>query len=345
MLNFSLFMADPGISLHPQSGRLPPSLTSWRTWRAHVRIARIDHWVKNVFVIPGIVVALTLNRVPLTWDLVGRAVIGLLAVGLIASSNYVINEICDAPFDRFHPLKRNRPVPSGAVIIPLAYAQWLLLGAAGLALSWHISRWFGWDMLVLLIMGCAYNLQPLRTKDIPYFDVVTEAINNPIRLAAGWLIVSSTIPPASLLLSYWLVGCYFMALKRYAEYRHLKEDDSLSKYRKSLAFFTPELLLSSVIFYASSAMLFFGAFLMRYRVELVLSFPLIAVVMAIYFVLAWKPNSPVEHPEKLYREWKLMLAVVSCAVVMMVCLVVNMPWISNVFTPTAPVSGAYVQGK
>jgi ABC-type dipeptide/oligopeptide/nickel transport system permease subunit len=92
-------------------------------------------------------------------------------------------------------------------------------------------------------------------------------------------------------------------------------------------------------------MLFFGAFLMRYRVELVLSFPFIAVVMAIYFVLAWKRDSPVEHPEKLYREWKLMFAVVSCTAVMIVCLVVDMPWISNIFIPTAPVSGAYVQGK
>ena len=92
-------------------------------------------------------------------------------------------------------------------------------------------------------------------------------------------------------------------------------------------------------------MLFFGAFLMRYRVELVLSFPFIAVVMTIYFVLAFKRDSPVEHPEKLYREWKLMLAVGSCAAVMTVCLVVDMPWINNFFTPTAPVSGAYVQGR
>ncbi|HUC54069.1 MAG TPA: UbiA prenyltransferase family protein [Candidatus Cybelea sp.] len=320
-------------------------MTSWRTYSAHLRIARIDHWVKNVFVLPGIVVALTLHRLPLTGDLVGKAVVGLLAVGLIASSNYVINELCDAPFDRFHPLKRNRPVPSGAVIIPLAYAQWIILGIAGLLLSWTISPWFTWDMLVLLIMGCAYNLRPLRTKDIPYVDVVTEAINNPLRLLAGWLIVSSTFPPLSLLLSYWLIGCYFMALKRYAEYRHLKEDDSLSKYRASLAFFTPELLLFSVVFYASSAMLFFGAFLMRYRLELVLSFPLIAVVMAIYFSLAFKRDSPAEHPEKLYKQRKLMLAVVGCAAVMILCLVVDMPWINNFFTPTAPVSGAYVERK
>lgn len=320
---------------------MPSSLTSRHTFSAHLRIARIDHWVKNVFVLPGIVVALTLYRLPLTWHLVGKTVVALLAVGLIASSNYVINELCDAPFDRFHPLKRNRPVPSGAVIIPVAYAQWIFLGIAGLALSWTISSWFAWNMLVLLIMGSAYNLRPLRTKDVPYLDVLTEAINNPLRLLAGWLIVSSTFPPLSLLLSYWLIGCYFMALKRYAEYRHLKEDDSLSKYRTSLAFFTPELLLFTVVFYASSAMLFFGAFLMRYRLELVFSFPLIAAVMAIYFSLAFKRDSPAEHPETLYKERKLMLAVVGCSVVMILCLVVDMPWISSFFTPTAPVSRAY----
>ena len=84
---------------------------------------------------------------------------------------------------------------------------------------------------------------------------------------------------------------------------------------------------------------------MRYRVELVLSFPFIAVVMAIYFVLAFRRDSPAEHPEKLYRERKLMLVVVSCTVVMIFCLVVDMLWINKLFTPTAPVSGAYAERK
>jgi decaprenyl-phosphate phosphoribosyltransferase len=324
---------------------LAPSLLSWQTWNAHVQIARIDHWVKNIFVLPGIVVALTLNRIPVSWSLIWNSIVGLIAVGLVASSNYVINELCDAPFDKFHPIKRNRPVPSGTVIIPLAYAQWAILGIGGLLLSREISPWFSWDMSLLLLMGCAYNLRPFRTKDVPYVDVLTEAINNPLRLLAGWLIVSSTFPPISMLLSYWLVGCYFMALKRFAEYRHLQEDGCVAKYRASLAFFTPELLLFSVVFYASSAMLFFGAFLMRYRLELVLSFPLIAVVMAIYFSLAFKPNSPAEHPEKLYREWKLMVAVALCTLCMTVCLVVDIPWLKHFFTPTAPVSGAYIESK
>jgi hypothetical protein len=63
--------------------------------------------------------------------------------------------------------------------------------------------------------------------------------------------------------------------------------------------------------------------------------------MAIYFSMAFEHDSPAEHPEKLYREPKLMLAVGSCALVMFLCLIIDMPWLKKVFTPTAPVSSAY----
>jgi hypothetical protein len=67
--------------------------------------------------------------------------------------------------------------------------------------------------------------------------------------------------------------------------------------------------------------------------------------MAIYFSLAWKPDGAAEYPEKLYRERGLMLAVGSCALVMVVCLVVDMAWLNALFTPTAPVSAAYASPR
>ena len=57
---------------------------------------------------------------------------------------------------------------------------------------------------------------------------------------------------------------------------------------------------------------------MRYRLELILSFPLIAIVMAIYLSLAFEPDSPVINPEKLYRQRTLMIAVGACAALMLV---------------------------
>ena len=308
------------------------------TLLGHLQIARVDHWFKNVFVLPGIVVALGLDPESVTPHLWVRIVLGLLAVCLVASSNYVINELMDARFDRFHPIKCNRPVPSGRVSIPLAYVEWLALAALGLGIALRISLAFTATLAILWLMGWIYNIPPVRSKDLPYVDVLSEAINNPLRLLAGWFIATSaSIAPGSLMLSYWMIGCYFMALKRFAECRNLGDNSRIAAYRKSLAFFNEQQLLVAIMFYGSTAMLFFGAFVMRYRLECILGFPLVAAVMASYLSIAFKEDSPAQHPEKLYREPGLMTAVLACTLVMVLCLFIDMPVLHKIFRPTAPV--------
>jgi len=302
----------------------------------YLQIARIDHWVKNVFVLPGVVVALSVDRSRLaSWSWLSFG-LGMLAICLIASSNYVLNEILDAPSDLTHPTKRNRPVPAGRVKVSWACVEWLGLMVAGLALGLYISKPFALTLVALWIMGCIYNVPPVRSKDLPYMDVLSEAVNNPLRMLAGWYLTGCIlIPPASLLLSYWMVGCYFMAIKRFAEFRDLGHQQSAS-YRKSFAFYNEQRLLVAIMFYGSIAMLFFGAFIMRYRVELILAFPLVALVMAQYLSLAFKPDSAVQRPEGLYREPALMAAVIVCAVVMVLLLFINLPILQRIFSPTIP---------
>jgi len=307
------------------------------SWRGHVAIARVDHWFKNVFVFPGIVVALGTDPYVDRSGLALRIVVGLVAVCLIASSNYTLNELIDAPYDRHHPSKQRRPVPSGQVNVPLGYVQWLALMALGLGVAWTVSPRFMGALLALWVMGCVYNIPPVRSKDLPYVDVLSEAVNNPIRMLAGWFIVTSvTVAPASLLLSYWMIGCYFMALKRFAEYRSIGDAARATAYRKSFRHFTSERLLVSVMFYGAAAMLFFGAFCMRYRLELILAFPAIALVMALYLHVALKPNSAAQNPEKLYREPALMGSVVLATVLILGLLSVDLPIMQRIFTPTAP---------
>ena len=216
--------------------------------RGHLEIARIDHWIKNVFVLPGIVVALSLDPTQLTPALLLRVIVGLLSTCLVASSNYVINEVMDASADVHHPTKFTRPVPSGRVSIPWAYAQWIVLMIVGVGLGLTISIPFAAIMFVLWIMGCIYNIPPLRSKDLPYLDVLSEAVNNPLRMLAGWFISNiPAIPPASLLLSYWMVGCYFMAIKRFAELRCMVNPVQAAAYRKSFGFYTEERLLVAIV--------------------------------------------------------------------------------------------------
>jgi 4-hydroxybenzoate polyprenyltransferase len=307
------------------------------TLLGHVQIARVDHWFKNVFVLPGIVAAVGVDPNHVPPNLLLRTLLGLVSVCLVASSNYVINEVLDAPSDLSHPVKCARPVPSGKVNIPLAYVEWLALMVIGVTVGTMVSVPFAMTVLVLWVMGCLYNIRPVRSKDLPYIDVLSEAVNNPIRMLAGWFIVGThSVAPASLLLSYWMVGCYFMAMKRYAEYRDIGDRDRAAAYRNSFAHYTDERLLVSIMFYGSAAMLFLGAFAMRYRLELILSFPFVSLVMAIYLLLAFRPNSAVQRPEGLYREPTLMTAVVACSLVIAAALLIDMPFVAQIFDPTAP---------
>lgn len=304
------------------------------TLGGHLEIARVDHWFKNVFALPGIVLAIAVVPDAAGPDLIGPALVGLLALCLMASSNYTINEVVDARFDREHPEKRSRPVPAGRVSVPWAYVQWLGLMGVASALAYTVSWKLAATLGALWVMGGLYNLRPIRTKDVAYLDVLSEAVNNPLRLLAGWFIVDpEPFPPASLLLSYWMVGCYFMALKRYAEYRAIGDPARAAAYRRSFGYYTEPKLLVSVMFYASASMLFFGAFGMRYRIEMILAFPLVALVMSTYLSLALEPDSPVQRPEELYRSARLMLGVGACTLALAALLLVDIPVLHEWLAP------------
>ena len=303
--------------------------------RAHIAIMRLDHSIKNIFLLPGIVVAISLLHPQLSQLRLLPLVVGVVAVTLIACSNYVLNELLDAPFDRLHPHKCSRPAALGLIDPDAAYAQWLLMMVVGMALASWIGLHFAVAAGALWVMGCIYNIRPLRTKDVAYLDVLTESLNNPLRMLLGWYMVTQVIvPPTSMLCAYWMLGCYFMGLKRFSEFREIGSRQGACAYRKSFENYSERSLLGSVVFYASLAMLMFGIFVVRYRIELILSFPFVALLMAMYFDLSFKKNSAAQHPEKLYREPLLMGTALFTGAVIIVLLNLHLPMIGQIFTPT-----------
>jgi len=309
------------------------------SWLDYVSIARPDHWFKNVFMLLGIVLAYSYlygTGVALGFQ-PGLILLALAATCILASSNYVINEILDAPTDRQHPVKCRRPIPSGRVRLPLAYAQWLALAAIGLAAAWAVNLAFCITGAVLLVMGMVYNVRPLRSKDVPYLDVVSESVNNPLRLALGWFVVSDElIPPLSLLISYWMIGAFFMATKRFAEYRAIGDPARAAAYRNSFRHYDDQKLLISMFFYATAAALFLGVFMIRFRLELILSIPLLAGFFSYYMHVALKDDSPVQAPEKLYREHGLMIYLVICVVAFISLMVLDVTPLYEWFNVTEP---------
>ncbi len=304
---------------------------------AHVRLMRLDHSIKQIFVAPGIVLAVSIGGVHFSATIWLRILVGLVSATLIASSNYVLNELLDAPSDRLHPIKKSRPAASGLVDRGWGYAQWIALMLAGMTLATRLDWPFAFSAAGLWVMGCVYNVPPIRSKDVAYIDVLTESVNNPLRFCLGWYsVVTALLPPTSLLISYWMLGCFFMALKRFSEYRQIGDPALAAAYRSSFAHYSQESLLNSATFYASASMLFFGAFIMRYRIELILSFPVIAWLMAAYFRLSFRRDSPVQHPELLYKEPSLMVPLGLCIALMVALLFVDVPWIADTFPRSAP---------
>ena len=219
----------------------------------------------------------------------------------------------------------------------LAYAEWLILAAAGFALALSINFYFFAAALSLWIMGVFYNVPPLRTKEWPYLDVLSESINNPIRLLLGWFaLVTGHVPPLSLVISYWMVGAFFMAMKRYAEYRHIGNPRVAAAYRRSFEYYNEERLLVSVVFYATACALFAGIFIVRYHLELILFAPLAAGVFAYYMHLGMLPDSPVQNPEKLYKQRGFFVYMVASALTFVLLMFTSIPPLYDLFN-VAPV--------
>jgi decaprenyl-phosphate phosphoribosyltransferase len=299
----------------------------------YIQIARVDHWFKNAFMLLGVVLAFFYEPALFTWASVPRLGFALLAACLIASSNYVLNELLDAPYDRLHPVKKHRPVPSGMVRPAFALLEWLLLGAAGIAAAFLLNPYFAASGLALWVMGVAYNVPPVRTKEFPYLDVLSESVNNPLRLFLGWFaLVADKLPPLSLTMAYWMVGAFFMATKRFAEYRRIGDWEIAAKYRKSFGYYTEDCLLVSMLFYVTTCALFAGIFLVRYRVELILFVPIAAGFFAYYLKLGLQDNSPVQNPEQLHREKGFLLYVMLSALVFVLLMFTHMPALYEIFS-------------
>jgi len=300
--------------------------------RAYLQIARVDHWFKNAFMLLGVILAVFYEPQVASWSNVVPLIVAVLATCLVASSNYVLNELLDGANDQLHPEKRYRPVPSGRVRPALGYAEWLLLAAVGLGLSLTLNILFFWSALSLWVMGILYNTPPIRTKEWPYLDVLSESINNPIRLLLGWFaLVTTRFPPASLAISYWMVGAFFMAMKRYAEYRHIGNPTIAAAYRRSFKHYTEDRLLISLFFYATTCALFAGVFIVRYHLELILFAPLAAGLFAFYMKIGLQPDSPVQNPEKLYRQRGFFAYMVLCAVAFVILMFTSIPAMYKLF--------------
>lgn len=294
----------------------------------YLKIARIDHWIKQLFIIPGFIFALIFVGAsqPDTEKIIICFLLGFISTSFIASANYVINEWLDAEFDKFHPTKKYRPVLNGDMKLRYIILEYSLLAVIGLIFSFIISLPVFLMEVLLLLMGIIYNVKPFRSKDIPYIDVLSESVNNAIRLLIGWFIVTPNyLPPVSIILGFWLGGAFLMATKRFSEYRMIEDKSLAGLYRKSFLYYNEQSLLVSAQFYGMSSLFFCAIFMIKYKIELLLAIPFLCLLFCLYTKISFKFDSSAQKPEKLFREKGLMLYVVFFIVLVSVLMLIRIP--------------------
>jgi len=125
---------------------------------------------------------------------------GFIAFCCIASSIYIINDYRDRDDDRKHPVKKNRPLASGAVSPTSALVICVLLIIAGFTLAWFIRDKFAFVLAIYFFINLGYSL---GLKSIAILDILLLAIGFVLRIKAGSVISYVT-------LSEWIVIMVFL---------------------------------------------------------------------------------------------------------------------------------------
>lgn len=294
----------------------------------YLAIARFHHSTKHILIIPGMAFAYLLRGIHTTSPL-AHIVLGLITAVCIASGNYVINEWLDRDFDKYHPAKAQRSAVQRELRGRIVLAEWLAFLVIGLGCAYMASKLMFLVACIFALQGVVYNVPPMRTKDKPYLDVISESINNPLRLMIGWAMIdSTTLPPGSIILAYYLGGAFLMAAKRLSEYREIVASQGkaiLVQYRASFEGYTETSLNVSCFLYAMLSNFVLAVFLLKYRIEYLLLMPVIAILFSHYLALSMQSGSSAQNPEKLFRERRLMIMVLTLAALFLVTTFVNFP--------------------
>ncbi|MCK4889774.1 MAG: UbiA family prenyltransferase, partial [Candidatus Aminicenantes bacterium] len=268
---------------------------------------RLERWPRSLAIILGFVAAIVIE--PSLLDAQPIHISGFLLVLsffltlLISTSNYIINEIADAPSDAHHPAKKDRPLVKKIISVKILLVLWLIMVIIAFAGGkLFFNKNFVLSLAALLMAGLLYNIPPVRVKDIPFLDSTLESANNPIRFLTGWFVLTSTFPPASLLISWWAFGNFLMVGKRVAEKKFLSPEESAG-YRLSLKKYTITSLIAFMILNSIIFILTFSLFAIETKMyTLLISVPFILIYLGMFMKKSVQDRDGAEEPEKLLKD-------------------------------------------
>lgn len=226
-----------------------------------LKSARPRQWIKNLAVFtPILFTGQLFNANPFRESLWAFA-----ALCFLSSSNYILNDILDAPHDRMHPFKKFRPVASGKLPVPVAAAVSLIFLVLGLKLSVSVGQAFMIMAVVFVILEYSYSLV---LKHFTVLDILTISGAYFVRVYAGeaatGLHISIWLALAVLSLALFLaIGKRRAELTLLQGYQGMVPKDT----RESLSHYSEKLLDTYTAMFANSTFITYVFYTFLAKVE------------------------------------------------------------------------------
>jgi 4-hydroxybenzoate polyprenyltransferase len=211
---------------------------------------RPQEWSKNLLVFSGVIFSRSLTDPRNLWiSLLGFAVFCAASSGI-----YLFNDLCDMRADREHPIKRDRPLASGALNVNVARSAMAALFIVATVGALALGHSFALVIAIYLATCVVYSL---RLKDIVILDVILISSGFVLRAISGALLIGVEV-------SEWLVLCTSMValLVGFGKRRHelVLLEDGAENHRRSLSDYSVEFLDSIMAICAGAALITYALY-------------------------------------------------------------------------------------
>lgn len=216
------------------------------------KTVRPRQWLKNLALYGALVFTGFLYQK----DAFGLVTQAFIVFTILASSTYIFNDLLDVRTDRLHPFKKNRPIASGALPIPVAFLA--LVAGVVIGLSWAYTLNYFFFISCLVYLG----VQVLYTgylKKVPIVDVIIIAFGYLIRVYAGAFVISAHMDVWFLLTV--ISASLFLAVgKRRGEMTLMMARGNASTTRETLKRYTEKLLDIYTAMFATATWITYSLF-------------------------------------------------------------------------------------
>ncbi len=188
--------------------------------KIYFNLLRIPQWIKNFFIF----VPLVFSQHLFDLDYLKLSLLGFIIFSFVSSSIYIINDLIDINEDKFHPIKKYRPIPAGLVTKSKAGIIAFILAAISLLLLPFTDLSFAITVFLYFVLTIFYSI---RLKTIVILDVFTIAAGFILRILGGAFIINVEIS-SWLMLTTMFISLFLAVMKRRSELKYVVGEESAS---------------------------------------------------------------------------------------------------------------------